>query len=55
MSIVIMTGTGTDVGKTVATGAVACVLQKGGYEPFIVKPAQTGEPEGKGDAPRITA
>ena len=55
MSIVIMTGTGTDVGKTVATGAVACALQKGGYEPFIVKPAQTGEPEGEGDAPRITA
>lgn len=48
--IYLVTGTGTDVGKTVATAALACVLPR----PRVLKPAQTGEPEGRGDANTIT-
>lgn len=49
-----MTGTGTDVGKTVVTGAIGVVLEQAGYKPFIVKAMQTGEAEGHGDACRMT-
>lgn len=54
MTILVVTGTGTDVGKTVATAALATTLQQHGYEVVVVKPAQTGEPEGRGDAPTVT-
>lgn len=54
MSITIVTGTGTDVGKTIATAAlVACELAEG-CNPRVVKPAQTGQPEGSGDLATIT-
>ncbi len=49
MSIVIITGTGTDVGKTVATAAVTAALVDAGRHAIPVKPVQTGEPEGHGD------
>lgn len=39
MSVVIVTGTGTDVGKTVATAAIAACA---GGRVAVVKPAQTG-------------
>lgn len=47
--IIVVTGTGTDVGKTVATAAVAAVLSGRGHTVIPVKPVQTGEPEGSGD------
>jgi len=47
--IIVVTGTGTDVGKTVATAAVASVLRDRGHTVLPVKPVQTGEPEGRGD------
>lgn len=47
--ILLVTGTGTDVGKTVATAALASVLQDDGHQVAVVKPVQTGEPDGRGD------
>lgn len=47
--IIVVTGTGTDVGKTVATAAVAAVLSGRGHTVIPVKSVQTGEPEGSGD------
>ena len=44
--IFMITGTGTDVGKTVATAALACRLPGTVH---VAKPAQTGEPDGLGD------
>lgn len=41
-SVVLVTGTGTEVGKTVATAAVAAVLRDRGRDPVVVKVAQTG-------------
>ena len=52
--IIIVTGTNTDVGKTVATAAIASQLFERGREVVVLKPLQTGEPEGEGDAPRVT-
>lgn len=49
MSIVIITGTGTDIGKTIATAAVAATLAAQGRRVVVVKPAQTGFPGTGGD------
>lgn len=43
MSVLVVTGTGTDVGKTVATAALAACAQG---RVAVVKPAQTGVPDG---------
>jgi dethiobiotin synthetase len=52
MSIVVVTGTGTDVGKTVATAALA-VCASGSVA--VVKPAQTGVgPDDAGDLGEVT-
>ena len=50
MSVIVVTGTGTDVGKTVATAALVSVLAGRGVDVVPVKPVQTGEPDGSGDA-----
>ncbi|MEL4359129.1 MULTISPECIES: dethiobiotin synthase [unclassified Luteococcus] len=52
--ILVITGTNTDVGKTIATAALAVVLEAAGWEVLPVKPVQTGEPDGHGDAPTVT-
>ena len=39
---VVVTGTGTDVGKTVATAALAVRLRADGHEVAVCKPLQTG-------------
>lgn len=53
MSVLIVTGTGTDVGKTVATAAIAAC--QGKRRVAIVKPAQTGLPDGApGDLAEVT-
>jgi len=46
MSVVIITGTGTGVGKTVVTAALAALARAGGQSVAVVKPAQTGLPPG---------
>lgn len=48
--IICVTGTNTDVGKTIATAALAIRLQQEGWDVIPTKPLQTGEPDGKGDA-----
>lgn len=48
-----VTGTDTDVGKTIVTAGLALALRRAGHEPTIVKPVQTGvRPEEEGDAQR---
>lgn len=51
--IIAVTGTNTDVGKTVATAAIASVLARRGVDVVAAKPIQTGEPVGEGDAPTV--
>lgn len=41
-SVVLVTGTGTEIGKTVATAALAAVVHERGSSVAVVKPAQTG-------------
>ena len=41
-SVVVVTGTGTEVGKTIATAALAAVVHERGSSVAVVKPAQTG-------------
>lgn len=47
-SVVLVTGTSTEVGKTVATAALACALRARGTDVAVVKIAQTGVAEGEG-------
>lgn len=50
MSIVVVTGTNTDVGKTVVTAALATLAATRGTSVAVVKPAQTGvAPDEPGD------
>lgn len=44
MTILCITGTGTDIGKTIATAAIAGLLRSCGRHVAVVKPAQTGFP-----------
>lgn len=55
MSLVVVTGTGTDVGKTVATAAIAGCLASTGESVAVIKPAQTGVTErAPGDLAEVT-
>jgi dethiobiotin synthetase len=55
MSLIVVTGTGTDVGKTVATAALAGCLASTGQTVAVVKPAQTGVGElAPGDLAEVT-
>ena len=45
-SVLVVSGTGTDVGKTVTTAAVAALAASSGLRVAVVKPVQTGEPPG---------
>lgn len=42
MTVWFVTGTDTDVGKTVATAALVVALRAQGRSPYVIKPAQTG-------------
>ncbi|MGW0711164.1 dethiobiotin synthase [Streptomyces sp. NPDC002643] len=54
MTILLITGTGTEVGKTVATAAVAAVAVCAGRSVAVLKPAQTGVgPDERGDAEEV--
>jgi dethiobiotin synthetase len=44
--VLVVSGTGTEVGKTVVTAAVAALALARGGRVAVVKPAQTGEPPG---------
>jgi dethiobiotin synthetase len=54
MSVLVITGTGTEVGKTVTTAAVAAVAVAAGRSVAVLKPAQTGvRPGERGDADEV--
>ncbi len=44
--VLVVSGTGTEVGKTVVTAALAALAAARGDRVAVVKPAQTGEPPG---------
>lgn len=47
MSVLVVSGTGTGVGKTVVTAAVAALAAARGSQVAVVKPAQTGAAHGE--------
>ncbi|MFF3070367.1 dethiobiotin synthase [Kitasatospora sp. NPDC057936] len=52
--ILFVTGTNTDVGKTIATAAVASAALRGGLRVAVLKPGQTGVAPGEpGDAAEV--
>ncbi|MFC9813988.1 dethiobiotin synthase [Streptomyces virginiae] len=54
MSVVIVSGTGTEIGKTVVTSAVAAAAVAAGRTVAVLKPAQTGVgPQEPGDAAEV--
>lgn len=51
MSIIVITGTNTDIGKTIVTAALAALARAHGQRVVVLKPAQTGVgPGDDGDA-----
>jgi dethiobiotin synthetase len=57
MSVIVVSGTGTEVGKTVVTAAVAAAALRSGRSVAVLKPAQTGltanEPGDAAEAARL--
>jgi dethiobiotin synthetase len=49
VSVLVVTGTDTGVGKTVATAALVCCARLAGIEVVVCKPVQTGTAEGDDD------
>ena len=49
MSVLVITGTDTGVGKTVATAALACHARLAGIAVAVCKPVQTGSADGDDD------
>lgn len=49
MTVLVVTGTGTGVGKTVATAALACHARQNGVDVAVCKPVQTGTDAGDDD------
>ncbi|MGW2078155.1 dethiobiotin synthase [Streptomyces sp. NPDC001939] len=55
MTVLVVTGTGTEIGKTVTTAAVAAAALAAGRSVAVLKPAQTGVGPGeRGDADEVT-
>ncbi|MFI6938896.1 dethiobiotin synthase [Streptomyces sp. NPDC050418] len=55
MTVLVVTGTGTEIGKTVTTAAVAAVALAAGRSVAVLKPAQTGVAPGEaGDVAEVT-
>ncbi len=53
MSIVVVTGTGTGVGKTIVTAALACNARLAGIDVAVCKPVQTGTADGDDDLAEV--
>ncbi|MFJ2055513.1 dethiobiotin synthase [Streptomyces sp. NPDC087908] len=54
MEIIVVSGTGTEIGKTVVTAAVAAIATAAGRTVAVLKPAQTGVgPDERGDADEV--
>ncbi|WP_299562533.1 dethiobiotin synthase [uncultured Mycolicibacterium sp.] len=53
MTVLLVTGTNTGVGKTVATAALACHARAAGRDVAVCKPVQTGTAEGDDDLAEV--
>ncbi|MFD3945441.1 dethiobiotin synthase [Streptomyces sp. NPDC058579] len=54
MSVIVVSGTGTEIGKTIVTAALAAVATLQGRSVAVLKPAQTGlAPGERGDADEV--
>ncbi|MER8032707.1 dethiobiotin synthase [Streptomyces bauhiniae] len=54
MPVLVITGTGTEIGKTMVTAAVAASALASGRSVAVLKPAQTGvRPDERGDADEV--
>lgn len=54
MTVIVVTGTGTEIGKTVVTAALAATALRAGRSVAVLKPAQTGVAEGEpGDVAEV--
>ncbi|MFD9637598.1 AAA family ATPase, partial [Streptomyces violascens] len=47
MAILVVSGTGTEIGKTITTAALAAVALAAGRSVAVLKPAQTGVAPGE--------
>ena len=55
VSVLVVTGTDTGVGKTVATAALACHARLAGIDVAVCKPVQTGSADGDDDLAEVGA
>ena len=53
LSVLVVTGTDTGVGKTVATAALACHARLAGIDVAVCKPVQTGSADGDDDLAEV--
>ncbi len=53
MTVLVVTGTGTGVGKTIATAALACHARQAGIDVAVCKPVQTGTVTGDDDLAEV--
>jgi dethiobiotin synthetase len=53
VTVLIVTGTDTGVGKTIATAALACHARLAGLDVAVCKPVQTGEADGDDDLAEV--
>ena len=54
MTVLVVTGTGTGVGKTIATAALASTARRAGVDVAVCKPVQTGTDAGDDDLAEVT-
>lgn len=54
MTVLIVTGTGTGVGKTIATAALTSAARQAGLDVAVCKPVQTGTDTGDDDLAEVT-
>jgi dethiobiotin synthetase len=53
LTVLVVTGTGTGVGKTVASAALACHARRAGIDVAVCKPVQTGTATGDDDLAEV--
>lgn len=53
MTVLVITGTGTGVGKTIATAALAGCARQAGLDVVVCKPVQTGTADGDDDLAEV--
>jgi dethiobiotin synthetase len=53
MTVLLITGTGTGVGKTIATAALASAARSAGLDVAVCKPVQTGTADGDDDLAEV--